>query len=210
MDKVLKIYQGFLKYVSPVVIAFFSYFLSNYFLLNLYGFPEEQQFNLNIVIYSTAILGFLTLIEKILLLLQDKESEIIVSFSDNKYRYPHNDLDLNFQSDVREIFMEIKLNGNPEKLKMQTINIVFPTQVQVQLLKDSEHFCMLDDNNNQVVKIKLDNIINKNKKETIADKAYISLIVSKIYEQVGGYVEVSFDNKPKFIKLRKNKLYLDK
>lgn len=209
MEKILKFYQIFLKFISPFIVAFFAYYKSSSSLIEFTVVPEEQLLNLNIVFYSTIAIGFFSLIELILVSLKNGTTKIKVSISDNKDKFLHNDLDLNFQSDVCAIFIKVILSGNPKKLMKQSVNIIFPTQVQVQLGTNSNRYCVLDDSN-QIVKIKLDTIINTNKKERISgDSAVVSLIVSKIDEKVGGHIETSFENKPKFVKLSKNKVYLD-
>lgn len=89
---------------------------------------EEHIFNLSIAIYSALIVLIKKIVDHNIKKYKNLFFEISVIASDDGNKFINRYLELNFNSDFVKLFIQIKLNGEPKKLKEKEISIFFPPQ----------------------------------------------------------------------------------
>lgn len=207
MIKLIKIIW---EYLIPVFTPLLIYYCTFEIPLNFKIVPAEYIFEFNVAIYSSIIVGLRKIVNYLLKQYKKKFSNILVITSDDDTNFINRYLELNFKNDFVKLFVQIKISGEPDKLKKKEISMFFPPQVNVQLTKSSKKYCHLDENG-KCIKIDVSKLFNTNKNNTIfEDSATFDIEVMKIDEIVESSAEISLTKGNVMTTLDKNEIYFKK
>lgn len=198
------------EYVIPVFTPFLIYYCAFRMPLTFNIIPEEYVFNLSIAFYSAILVVIKKVLDRGIKEYKNMFSNISVIVSDRGTKFINRYLELDFNSDFVRLFIQIKLNGAPKRLKKKEISIFFPPQVIIQLTESSKRYCRLDDED-KCIRIDVNKLFNANKNNVISgDSATFDIEVSKIDEVVESKAEVSLTKGSIMTNLEKNEIYFKK
>lgn len=195
--------------ISILSIIIYHIFSSHFLKLNVFDFSASDFQSISIAL----LVFFLEIILKYLrTLINNKLTKINVLFKNTENRNYNIDSDCHVHFDnlmMTQFFINIEVIGNPEILKNTQIEILFPSEFQVQLQNDNDS--VYEENylltkNLSGIKINVKNLFNNDKKSRIRENKTIKVYLMKEALNYDSTVEVSTDNKQ--ILLESNNLIL--
>ena len=119
-----------------------------------------------------------------------------------------------FNKGVARVFFRISLIGIPNHFKDKELEIIFPVQVTIQKVEKYGKYYSLSSDRKRIL-ININEVFNKEKKETIKDQIELACLVTKHLESVDSSTETRINEKRKslsspFIELQASKIKFTK
>ena len=212
---IIKSLRTWFSRLSPMIIALMANFFTSIFEFPINFIPDDKVYSVSLIIYSIAFTIIYHVIDGFLYRIESLKSIIKVDFSIKENYYSNqNEVLCHFNNGVARVFFRIRLIGIPNHFKDKELEIIFPVQVTLQKVEKYGKYYSLSSDRKRIL-ININEVFNKEKKETIKDQIELACLVTKHLESVDSSTETRINEKRKslsspFIELQASKIKFTK